>query len=50
MVANPEDLVRGQEVEGNAVITKSNSAIEAYRSGSNGSGGSAGTTTTSSPD
>ncbi|MAK99957.1 MAG: pilus assembly protein CpaD [Citromicrobium sp.] len=50
MVANPEDLVRGQEVEGNAVITKSNSAIEAYRSGSNGTGGSAGTTTTSSPD
>ena len=49
MIANPEDLVRGQEVEGSAVITKSNSAIEAYRSGNSGSGGGA-VATTNSPD
>tara|TARA_B100000678_G_scaffold289637_1_gene300643 strand:+ start:41 stop:682 length:642 start_codon:yes stop_codon:yes gene_type:complete len=50
MIANPEDLVRGQTTEGSAVITKSKSAIEAYRSGNNGSGGGAGGATTGSPD
>lgn len=33
MVANPEDLVRGQSGDGKPVITSSNRAIEAYRNG-----------------
>ena len=33
MIANPEDLVRGQESKGSPVITSSNRAIDAYREG-----------------
>ena len=33
MIANPEDLVRGQASDGKPVITSSNRAIEAYRNG-----------------
>ncbi len=50
MVANPEDLVRGQDNEGRPVITKSNSAIEAYRKGSTGSGGGSSSSSGSTPE
>ena len=36
MVANPEDLVRGQEGDGKPVVTTSNRAIETYREGGGG--------------
>ena len=39
MVANPEDLIRGRESDGRPVVTTSNRAIEAYRSGNGSSGG-----------
>ena len=44
MVANPEDLVRGQQSDGRPVVTKSNSAIEAYRNGGTGNGAAAAST------
>lgn len=43
MVANPEDLVRGQTSDGKAVITSSNRAIEAYRNGDVPAAGGGGT-------
>lgn len=49
MVANPEDLVRGQDNEGRPVVTKSKAAIDAYRNGSAGSGGGGGSSA-STPD
>ena len=53
MVANPEDLVRGQELDGHPVITTSNSAIEAYRNGNAGGGAggdTGGATSAGSPE
>ena len=56
MVANPEDLIRGQTNEGNGGVSASNRAIQAYRSGgsqASATGASSGSTTTStgsSPD
>tara|TARA_B100000678_G_C18155471_1_gene480723 strand:+ start:222 stop:833 length:612 start_codon:yes stop_codon:yes gene_type:complete len=38
MIANPEDLIRGQEGNGSSVITTSNRAIEAYRTGETAGG------------
>ena len=50
MVANPEDLVRGQSSRGGSSVNGSNRAIEAYRSGGSPSASSAPATGSGSPD
>ena len=53
MVANPEDLIRGQTSEGSSAVSGSNRAIEAYRSGNAPPSGGATPSTTAgagSPD
>ncbi|MBH1944781.1 CpaD family pilus assembly protein [Erythrobacter sp. YJ-T3-07] len=50
MVANPEDLVRGQSSRGGSSVNGSTRAIEAYRSGGSPSASSATATGSGSPD
>ena len=50
MVANPEDLIRGRESDGQPVVTTSNRAIEAYRSGNVAAGGGGAAATGGGPD
>jgi len=50
MVANPEDLVRGQTSRGGGTVSSSNRAIQAYRSGGGSSGGAAASPASGSPD
>ncbi|MBB3033444.1 CpaD family pilus assembly protein [Alteriqipengyuania lutimaris] len=50
MVANPEDLIRGQTSHGSAGVSGSNRAIEAYRSGGAPASGSGTSATAGGPD
>ncbi|MBD58854.1 MAG: pilus assembly protein CpaD [Citromicrobium sp.] len=50
MVADPEDLIKGQESDGRPVVTSSNRAIEAYRNGNLPEVGSGGGTTGGGPE